>query len=1097
MPAIPLIQARSTPELGIIPSTQATADSFGAPVGRAMQQLAQSVDQAGREASAYGEREQERERQARLANNTANGQVEMSRIALQARQDAPVNGEGAVKNTLDKQQEYINNTANTIKDPVERQAYITTMKQRSAQYGVSATEFEFQQNAENSKLQANHALNGLQNLVRGDPTQFDVAVEDGRKIIESRPGLSAGMKQAMTVAWQEQAVNARFDGMLSSAKTPEEFDAVEASLVKGDGSRAWQSLMKPENYDRLLDRVKTARKEFTTLADGQARVALDAAEAKSKEGVIIDDAEIKSLAGVASQSRNPITASRMARLTRDNDIRKNYGRLPPAELEARSNVALRGNTGLPTEVSSSVNQASRTFGIGADYLGVTANLEYGGELRRGRARSKPEYAPQAAGANVDVRNLAPEVADAAGLAGEIFGRPLVLSSGYRSQAKQDGLAAANPDAANAGRIAKNSKHTEGNALDISTVGMSANEKARLVDSLVQAGFTGFGEYGTHIHADMRPTIASGFNPAERQLGWTTGSPEVVDVLAKRGFVGGASSDTVRRDGSQVTQRGGNIDYGKTTQLTGPDGRPTSSAVGLFQFTKGTWLELMSDGATPGRIGLDIRGKTEAELLDMRKDPRISTMMAGALAEKNKKALEGTLGRPVSNPELYMAHFLGSAGAIALISGVKNAPNQAAHTLLPKAAEANRSTFYSKSGDALTTQQVYDKIALRFSTSPSNVSFGDSQTYKTMAATARTELAQSPIDYARKTGLTAATDINAPGGLAARAAEAKQIADYYSISIPDMKPFDKAETEGLIKKLKEGSADEQLQLLKGLQEMERSQKGMGQAAMAQIGMKDTTLGWAAELALSRDAEGVASEIVRGNKILDEDKTVEGSFGRPGDMQREFYNLVGPSLSGATPETRNAIFNAAKAHYAYTTLAKGYGDFNPSAFGKSVKAVMGGTDKVEAVAKVNGVETVLPKGVSGDEFNNAVDRMTEVDYIAMSRTGLPPRDNTGSVVPAKDIAYEGAFVAIGGDNYAIRMGDGKMLTTGRPDPRSQGMLERYIFVANPEMMKRKGQAVVPSNTPTGNSAAGAALPSGQQSINPLNNMPRLVEPPAPGG
>ena len=121
--------------------------------------------------------------------------------------------------------------------------------------------------------------------------------------------------------------------------------------------------------------------------------------------------------------------------------------------------------------------------------------------------------------------LLPATTSAFEAAQTAFGQPLTITSGYRSQDEQDALYAADLAAHGgqpSGLVAQDSQHTEGTAVDISTAGMSPAQKAELVRTLRAQGFTSFGEYEGHIHADMRPEPAT----------WTDFSPEVAAALAE-------------------------------------------------------------------------------------------------------------------------------------------------------------------------------------------------------------------------------------------------------------------------------------------------------------------------------------------------------------------------------------------------------------------------------------------------------------------------------------------------------------------------------------------------------------------------------------
>lgn len=150
---------------------------------------------------------------------------------------------------------------------------------------------------------------------------------------------------------------------------------------------------------------------------------------------------------------------------------------------------------------------------------------------------------------------------------------------------------------------------------------------------------------------------------------------------------------------------------------------TSSACGLFQFTQQTWLGTMKQsGASLGlgqyasAITQDASGRytvadpaVRKEILALRNDPQVSALMAGAYTAASKDRLESSLGRSVSQGELYIAHFLGAGGATKLISAAEDTPNSRADVLFPEAAAANRSIFYDKAGQPKTVAEVYNNL----------------------------------------------------------------------------------------------------------------------------------------------------------------------------------------------------------------------------------------------------------------------------------------------------------------------------------------------------------------------------------------------------
>lgn len=130
---------------------------------------------------------------------------------------------------------------------------------------------------------------------------------------------------------------------------------------------------------------------------------------------------------------------------------------------------------------------------------------------------------------------------------------------------------------------------------------------------------------------------------------------------------------------------------------------TSSAAGLYQFTSGTWLNTVErHGAEHGMSWASdaIQGGAIADpamrshIMGLRYDPQFSALMAGELAADNRADLTAQLDREPDAAELYLAHFLGSAGASQFLTALAANPGQSAVTLLPKAAAANRSIFFA-------------------------------------------------------------------------------------------------------------------------------------------------------------------------------------------------------------------------------------------------------------------------------------------------------------------------------------------------------------------------------------------------------------------
>jgi len=129
---------------------------------------------------------------------------------------------------------------------------------------------------------------------------------------------------------------------------------------------------------------------------------------------------------------------------------------------------------------------------------------------------------------------------------------------------------------------------------------------------------------------------------------------------------------------------------------------TSSAHGLFQFTDGTWRQLVAES------GLEYGLPSTAS----RSDPRASAFMAAEYAKRNKRAMESRLGRSVTDGELYMGHFFDGPRAAEFVQAKEANPDLAAASVFQREASSNRSIFFENDGRARSMAEVYDILAAK-------------------------------------------------------------------------------------------------------------------------------------------------------------------------------------------------------------------------------------------------------------------------------------------------------------------------------------------------------------------------------------------------
>jgi hypothetical protein len=92
----------------------------------------------------------------------------------------------------------------------------------------------------------------------------------------------------------------------------------------------------------------------------------------------------------------------------------------------------------------------------------------------------------------------------------------------------------------------------------------------------------------------------------------------------------------------------------------------SSAMGVGQFLDQTWLELIR-AYRPDLM----KGRSQVAILELRQDGTIAREITGIFMEKNATMLQKR-DLPVTPATLYLAHFAGPAGAVAILSALENA-----------------------------------------------------------------------------------------------------------------------------------------------------------------------------------------------------------------------------------------------------------------------------------------------------------------------------------------------------------------------------------------------------------------------------------------
>lgn len=130
---------------------------------------------------------------------------------------------------------------------------------------------------------------------------------------------------------------------------------------------------------------------------------------------------------------------------------------------------------------------------------------------------------------------------------------------------------------------------------------------------------------------------------------------------------------------------------------------SSSASGLFQFTKATWQEQL--GKHGNRYGLSPNASPF--------DPNANSLLASEYVKSNLKYISGVKPNP-NLTDAYMAHFLGAGGARKFLRMLQTNPDANASIMFPSEARANPGVFMP-GGRAMSVRQVYEQLSHKLTT----------------------------------------------------------------------------------------------------------------------------------------------------------------------------------------------------------------------------------------------------------------------------------------------------------------------------------------------------------------------------------------------
>jgi hypothetical protein len=159
-------------------------------------------------------------------------------------------------------------------------------------------------------------------------------------------------------------------------------------------------------------------------------------------------------------------------------------------------------------------------------------------------------------------------------------------------------------------------------------------------------------------------------PDVRRNGWRVWSRIIIGVTAF-GFGWLSASTSYWQPGSQREEPTAVSAIHAVVERIIGGGDPNaknkrSSATGLGQFLDETWLDMIR----AHRPDL-AKGRSQTEILELRRDAKVAREITARFTERNAEMLRKR-GLPMTPGTLYLAHFAGGAGAVAILSAMENA-----------------------------------------------------------------------------------------------------------------------------------------------------------------------------------------------------------------------------------------------------------------------------------------------------------------------------------------------------------------------------------------------------------------------------------------
>jgi hypothetical protein len=106
---------------------------------------------------------------------------------------------------------------------------------------------------------------------------------------------------------------------------------------------------------------------------------------------------------------------------------------------------------------------------------------------------------------------------------------------------------------------------------------------------------------------------------------------------------------------------------------------------------------------------------QQEVLALRLNPRLSTLLAAENIKRNLRYLTERIGREPGRTDLYLAHYFGPSDAVLFLKTLDEAPTTLASELFPEAAARNPAVFQNRQQQARSVAALYRWFDSKFNT----------------------------------------------------------------------------------------------------------------------------------------------------------------------------------------------------------------------------------------------------------------------------------------------------------------------------------------------------------------------------------------------